>query len=226
MVEGVLLREATARAAAVAEDVALRGAFPLAVPRPGLRVRVLGRDRAEVDVSDGQTVTLSRRHSELLVLMALRPEGLTAEEVAIATHGDFGKPVTARAELSRLRRILGRRLLAEPYRLDAPPRADFLAAEQLAGAGALSAALDAYPGPLLPRSEVPLIVEAREALDQRVRQAVLRAGDADLLDRWVHSAAGRDDLEAGRRLLAALADDDERRPAALSHLRRLVADGR
>jgi hypothetical protein len=225
MVEGVLLREANAQAAAVAEDVALRGAFPLAVPRPGLRVRALGRDRAEVDVRDGQTVTLSRRHSELLVLLALRPEGMSAEEVAIATHGDFGKSVTARAELSRLRRILGRRLLAEPYRLDAGPRADFLLARDLAETGALTAALDAYPAPLLPRSEVPLIVEAREALDHRVRQAVLRADDADHLHRWVHSAAGRDDLEACRRLLAALPDDDDRRPAALSHLRRLVLDG-
>src|SRR3954452_10908643 len=222
MAEGVLLREATLRAAEAREDVAARGAFPVAVPRPGVRVRALGRDRAEVQLSEGETVTLSRRHSELLVLLSLRPEGLTAEEVAIATHGDFGKPVTARAELSRLRRVLGRRLLAEPYRLAAPPRADFLAAGELAGAGALAAALDAYPGPLLPRSEPPLVVEAREALDHRVRQAILRAGDHDLLHRWIHCAAGRDDLEACRRLVAALPDDDDRRPAALSHLRRLV----
>jgi hypothetical protein len=224
MVEGVLERDALARAARIQEDAAARGAFPVAVPRAGLRLRALGRDRAEVDVADGRAVRLSRRHSELLVLLALRPEGMTAEEVAIATHGDFGKPVTARAELSRLRRILGRRLLAEPYRLDLPPRADFLTAGELAGAGALSAALDAYPGPLLPRSELPLVVEAREALDHRVRQAILRDGAPDLLHRWVHSAAGRDDLEACRRLLAALSEDDDRRPAALSHLRRLVLE--
>ncbi|MCW2982863.1 MAG: diguanylate cyclase, partial [Conexibacter sp.] len=88
--------------------------------------------------------------------------------------------------------------------------------------GALSAALDAYPGPLLPRSELPLIVEAREALDHRVRSAVLRADDPQLLHRWIHSAAGRDDLAACRRLVAQLPEDDDRRPAALSHLRRLV----
>jgi transcriptional regulator of acetoin/glycerol metabolism len=227
MVEGVLAREAAAREAAAREDAALRGAFPVAVPRPGLRVRALGRDRAEVEVSGGETVTLSRRHSELLVLLALRPEGMTAEEVAIATHGDFGKPVTARAELSRLRRILGRRLLAEPYRLDAPARADFLTAQQRAASSEsrLDTLLDAYPGPLLPRSETPLIVEAREALDFRIRQAILRSGTTHHLHRWVHSAAGRDDLEACRRLLAALPEDDDRRPAALSHLRRLVQDG-
>jgi hypothetical protein len=158
----------------------------------------------------------------LMILLALRPEGMSAEEVAIATHGDFGKPVTARAELSRLRRILGRRLLAEPYRLDAAPRADFLTAGELAGAGALHAALDSYPGPLLPRSELPLIVEARESLDHRMRSAILRSGAADLLHRWVHSAAGRDDLQACRQLVAILPQDDDRRPAALSHLRQLV----
>ncbi len=222
MVEAVLLREAAQRAAREAEQART---FALA-PRPraaaaGLALRVLGRDRAEVDLGD-QTVTLSRRHSELMVLLALRPEGMSAEEVAIATHGDFGKPVTARAELSRLRRILGLRLLAEPYRLDTPPRADFLTAGELAGAGALHAALDAYPGPLLPRSELPLVVEARESLDHRVRSAILRSGTPDLLHRWVHSVAGRDDLQACRRLVAMLGEDDDRRPAALSHLRRLV----
>jgi hypothetical protein len=158
----------------------------------------------------------------LMVLLALRPEGMSAEEVAIATHGDFGKPVTARAELSRLRRILGRRLLAEPYRLGAAPRADFLTAGAFAGAGALHAALDIYPGPLLPRSELPLIIEARESLDHRMRSAILRSGAAELLHRWVHSAAGRDDLQACRQLVATLPQDDDRRPAALSHLRQLV----
>ena len=177
MVEAVLLREAAERAAREAERARTFALAPR--PRavaPGVALRVLGRDRAEVDLG-GQTVTLSRRHSELMVLLALRPEGMTAEEIAIATHGDFGKPVTARAELSRLRRILGRRLLAEPYRLDAPPRADFLIAAELAGARApCDAALDAYPGPLLPRSELPLVIEARESLDHRVRSAILRSG--------------------------------------------------
>jgi hypothetical protein len=226
MVEGVLARDAVERSARPVGRQ--RATFPIAaVPRagaaPALRVRALGRDRALVDLGAGHgPVPLSRRHSELLVLLALRPEGMTAEEVAIATHGDFGKPVTARAELSRLRRVLGSRLLAEPYRLAAAPRADFLTARELAGAGALAAALDAYPGPLLPRSELPLVVEAREALDHQVRSRILRSRDPALLHRWVHGAAGRDDLEACRALVATLPADDDRRPAALSHLRRLA----
>jgi hypothetical protein len=215
MVEGVLAADAAQRAARRREPVR---SFALATTAaPGVRIEALGRDRAVVS-----GVELSRRHSELMVLLALRPEGMSAEEVAIALYGDFGKPVTARAELSRLRRVLGARLLAEPYRLAATPRADFQAADELAGAGVLGAALDAYPGPLLPRSEVPLVVEAREALDHRMRSAVLRSGDPTLLDRWVHSAAGRDDLEACRRLVGVLGADDDRRARALSHLRRLV----
>jgi hypothetical protein len=219
MAEGVLARRAAEGAARRAEPVRSVAIAPTAV---GLRIQALGRDRAVVSGPGlpGE-VALSRRHSELLVLLALRPEGMTAEEIAIALYGDFGKPVTARAELSRLRRVLGARLLAEPYRLAAPPRADFLTAGELAGAGRLAAALAIYRAPLLPRSEVALVVEAREGLDHRVRSAVLRSEEAGLLDRWVACAAGRDDLEACRRLVAALPAYDDRRPAALSHLRRL-----
>ncbi|HET6509826.1 MAG TPA: GAF domain-containing protein [Baekduia sp.] len=201
-------------AARMVEAVLAQRPVILPASTQGVSLRVLGRDRAEVTLAGGRTVTLSRRHSELMVLLALRPDGMTAEEIAIALYGDFGKPVTARAELSRLRRILGGALLAEPYRLAAPPRADFLAVT--------ATDVAAYPGPLLPRSEVPLVVEAREALDHRVRSAVLRSGDPALLERWVTCAAGRDDLEAARRLVGRLAPDDVRRPAALSHLRRLV----
>jgi hypothetical protein len=221
MVEGVLARRSAEGAARQVEPA--RSSWAIAPASAGVRLEALGRDRALVSGA-GLTgpIELSRRHSELLVLLALRPEGMSAEEVAIAMHGDFGKPVTARAELSRLRRVLGARLLAEPYRLAAPPRADFLAAGELAGAGRLAAALAAYPAPLLPRSEVPLIVEAREALDHRIRSRLLRAADPSLLHRWIQHPAGRDDLEACRRLLTLLAPDDDRRPTALSHLRRLA----
>jgi hypothetical protein len=209
MVEGVLAAQPPARFAPVA---------PAA-----LALEVLGRDRALAGVGPGRTVELSPRHSELLVLLSLRPEGMTAEELAIATHGDFGKPVTARAELSRLRRVLGPLLLlAEPYRLARVPEADFLRAGALLARGRVHEALAAYPGPLLPRSEVPLVIEAREALDGRMRSVVLRSGDPTLLHRWVTGPAGRDDLEAARALVAVLGPADDRRAAALSHLRRLV----
>jgi len=71
-----------------------------------LTLRALGRSRAEAWV-DGERLGLSPRHGELLGLLALRPEGLTAEEVALELYGDASKRVAARAEMSRLRRALG-----------------------------------------------------------------------------------------------------------------------
>ena len=90
---------------------------------PRLELAVLGRDRADVRL-DGEPVHVSLRHSELLVLLAEQPAGMTAEQLALRLHGDDGKPVTARAEISRLRRILPGCVEADPYRLAADVASD------------------------------------------------------------------------------------------------------
>lgn len=185
-----------------------------------VRAAALGADRAVVTV-DGEAVELSRRHSEILILLSQRPEGMTAEQLALELYGDFGKPVTARAELSRLRRVLGDAIEAKPYRLVRPLLGDFAEVEGLAASGRAREALRRYPGPLLPGSEVPLVVELRRRLDEQVRQAALDSGDADLLGAWLQNPSGRDDVEACRRLAHALDPADPRRVAALSRLRRL-----
>jgi hypothetical protein len=118
---------------------------------------------------------MSPRHSEILALLALHPEGLTGEELAGQIYGANPKAVTIRAEMSRLRRLLGCLLLAHPYRLAADVEADFLEVERLARAGDLDAAARRYGGPLLPRSRVPGIVEARERLERALRMDALAA---------------------------------------------------
>ncbi len=117
-----------------------------------LVLRALGRSRAEAWVG-GERVPLSPRHGELLVLLALRPEGLTAEELALELYGDASKRVAARAEMSRLRRVLGWRLAAGPYRLRGDVGADFLETDVRAAA------------PLLPSSSAPSVVAARRRLE-------------------------------------------------------------
>jgi hypothetical protein len=120
-----------------------------------LTLRALGRSRAEAWV-DGERVALSPRHGELLVLLALHPGGLSAEDVARELYGDASKRVAARAEMSRLRRALGWRLGAGPYRLRGDVLADFLdGPDGNATAG----------GPLLPGSSAPAIVAARRRLE-------------------------------------------------------------
>lgn len=190
--------------------------------RGSLRIRTLGRSEAALTV-DGRDVTLSRRHSEILVLLALRPEGLTDAEVAAELYGVDGRPVSARAEISRLRRDLGSVLTTSPYRLCRPLTADFQEVAGLVRRGDLDAALRSYPGPLLSRSRVPAIVEQREALEYSLRGALLAAHDPDLLLRWLDHPSGRDDLHACRVLLGMLGQDEPRRAIVTGRLRRLCA---
>jgi hypothetical protein len=133
--------------------------------RPRLRIRALGRRRAVLEQIGG-TAELSPRHSEILTLLALHPEGLSGEELAVEIHGAAAKAVTIRAEMSRLRRRLGCLVTANPYRLVADVDADFLEVERLLRTGDLDAATRAYRGPLLARSTVPGIVAARERLER------------------------------------------------------------
>ncbi len=206
-------------------------------PRTGLSASFLGRDAALVGTADGggtqsgggpaaRGVTLSPRHSEIFCLLALAPEGMGAERLALELYGDFGKPVTARAELSRLRRALPGTIVANPYRLAVELRDDRAEVEELLAAGRLAEALDRYPGPLLPGSEAPLVVEARQRLDDGLREAILASGSGELLAAWLRNPSGEEDVEACRALVARLDGADPRRPAAVSRLRRLLSPGR
>jgi hypothetical protein len=59
---------------------------------------------------------LTPRHAEILFLLALHREGMTAAALAEALFGNQRRVVTVRAELSRLRRHLGGLLDHQPYR--------------------------------------------------------------------------------------------------------------
>ncbi|MFG2602151.1 transcriptional regulator [Streptomyces sp. NPDC048514] len=161
----------------------------------------LGRDEAEL-VRCGRRMRLSRRHSELLVLLSRHPEGLTGDELLCALYADESvTPVTLRAELARLRRLLGPGSLASrPYRLTAAVDSDVTVVERRLRAGALTAAAEAYTGPLLPGSQAPAIVRLRERIAGGLRAALIAHGDPDLLADWAHAVWGEDDVEVWRAL--------------------------
>lgn len=188
----------------------------------------LGQDEALL-VTGGRTLRLGRRHSEIMVLLAHHPEGLSGEELAIALYEDESvSPVTLRAEISRLRGLLGSSApLSRPYRTAGPLDADFTALTRHLAAGAVSAALHHYPGPLLPASTAPGIVRLRRRIEEQARAAVIARADAGLLTDWVCSPWGADDPDAWRALAAAL--PAEGRPAALARVhaldRELAAPG-
>src|SRR5262245_33255665 len=60
---------------------------------------------------------LSRRHAEILLALAeAGPEGRSAAELSEDLFADRSRLVTVRAEMSRLRRLVGSVLLSNPYR--------------------------------------------------------------------------------------------------------------
>ncbi|GAA4924001.1 GAF domain-containing protein [Actinoplanes utahensis] len=206
---------ALVRATALAAEAYLRGSEPV---RQQPRVAALGRDEAVLALGS-RRIRVKRRHSELLVLLTVHPEGRTGDQLGIDLYGDDINPVTIRAELSRLRRILGAELLdSRPYRLRAGVETDFGAVTRLLEAGRTADALAAYPGPLLPASDAPGIVRLRRLLDDRLRAALLESGDRRLLRTWLNSSWGSDDLDLWE-AYAALTPADPlaaRRVAALT----------
>lgn len=188
-----------------------------------VRLSALGRNEALLTVA-GRALRLSRRHSEILVALARRPEGIGGDELLIELYEDESvTPVTLRAELSRLRRLLGPDLLlSRPYRLASPVDADFDTVARRLASGAVASALSAYAGPLLPGSQAPSVVRLRRRLDDSLRAALIARGDPGLLADWASSPWGEDDLPAWRAL--AEAAPAAQRPALLARARTLDAE--
>lgn len=189
--------------------------------RLSLQVKVLGRDRAEVRIGGVQPLRLSRRQSEVLVLLGASPQGLTGERLALALYGEDGNPLSARAEVSRLRRVLGDWVLAEPYRVQPGASCDIATLRRLLSDSRTTEALGAYPGPLLPRSDAPGVIDLRNEIDDWVRRSVMSADDPEALWRWLSTPSGAEDMPAWKRFLANLEADDGRRGLAAARLARL-----
>ncbi|GHE38531.1 transcriptional regulator [Streptomyces longispororuber] len=169
----------------------------------GLGLTALGRDEALVLVG-GRKRRLSRRHSEIMVLLARHPEGLSGDELLCALYEDESvTPVTLRAELTRLRHVLGPEVLrSRPYRLAVPVTSDVDVVERRLGCGAVTAAFSVYAGPLLPGAQAPAVVRLRRRLADQMRAALITRGDPDLLADWVHAPWGEEDMEVWRALAA------------------------
>ncbi len=186
-----------------------------------LRLSFLGRDQPLATL-DGRDLVLGMRHAEILAVLALNERGVSAERLATALYGESGNPVTARAEIHRLRTQLGEQVVrTRPYRLSAEVEADFLRVTTLLRRGAVAEAIEAWPGPLLPRSDAPAIREEREEQLAVLRRAAMNTEGAEAL--WTLNERLPDPDAA---VLQALADrlptTDLRHAATTARLHRLL----
>jgi hypothetical protein len=132
------------------------------------RLALLGKDRATL-TTPSATHRLTTRHSEIVALLSLNPDGLDARTLSRLLYGEAGHEVAVRAELHRLRDILGPGLATRPYRL-IDIDADVEALQRRLADRHSPAALDDDSGRLLPGSTVRAIVVARERLAAPVRE--------------------------------------------------------
>jgi hypothetical protein len=168
-------------------------------PVPRASVEALGRPDCQLTLG-GKRLRLSPRHSEILVILVDHPDGLTGDELAVELYRDDVSGSTTRAELTRLRNLLGDDLLdSRPYRLRTELSCDWLTVRHAIESGRPGVALRAYRGPLLPHSDSPGVVRRRERLERQLRAALLAAGEVDLIAAWTRSRWGADDLDMWRR---------------------------
>jgi hypothetical protein len=188
--------------------------------RTTLRLELLGRHNLSARVGAGRPLRLGVRQAEILALLALHPSGMTCDQLTLELYGEEGNPISTRAQMSRLRRLLGAIVAARPYRLLADVTADFLEVESALASGDTETALRIHRAPLLSESEAPGLVQARNELEGAVRRAAMARGP-DALWSWLESESGRDDIWALEHYIRASSADDPRRALAASRLRAL-----
>ena len=195
-------------------------------------LRVLGRDRARLEVtgSDGErSVELSARHAEILLLLAVHRQGLSAERLAELVYGEGSSPDTLRPEMVRLRKALERvwpALVPEsrPYRLPVPLETDAQDVLSLLDRGAHRVALSAYRGPVLPDSTAPGVEEYRESVRSTLRETMRTEASVDVLLSYAEIPEGADDAEILRLCLELLPARSPKRAGLVSRIERLEQD--
>lgn len=193
-----------ATALAVEGRIGLHSSPAAVNPLSDPRIEVLtGRPCWKATDSQGNRLVapLTRRHAEMLLLLSRHDTGLSAEEFAVLLDERDLDPVTVRAEMSRLRRIVGANIIrSSPYRLCRPVVSDIDTVLKALTLGEVAYALSHYSGPLLPRSQSPVISELRNELSRTIRDAVVASGDVNLLRRWLKLPDARNDAAAWRAL--------------------------
>ncbi|GAA2183681.1 hypothetical protein GCM10009785_28310 [Brooklawnia cerclae] len=184
-----------------------------------VRLRVLGPGAPTIEIGE-RTIQLTPRRAEILVLLAMHPEGMSAEQLAQEVYGDDGNAVAIRAEVFRIRKDLGGHLASAPYRFTTKVDMDAGHICDLLTHGRVLEAIAEYTGPMLPQATSLAVELARGELHESLRRAVLAAGLGEL-SAWCGNPAGQQDTEALRALIGGLPAQSAQIPLLEARLRRL-----
>ena len=157
---------------------------------------------------DNAPLKLAPQAADILALLAFNKQGLSLEQLMLLLYGDEGSRGALKVALSQLRKQVP--ISHQPYRLEVPYQADFLALQDLLLEGRVRRAVNLYRGPLLPDSEAPGVVEARDAAEEALRQAALLSNDPEALAALAEKMPT--DLELWEAVEEALHKSDPRFP--------------
>lgn len=170
----------------------------------------------------GRKIRLSRRHSDIIAVLADQTDGLSADQLAVEAYDIDVALSSMRAQVTRLRNLFGDGVLdSRPYRFDVEVRCDWLEVLELLRARRVGEAVRRYHGPLLPNSDSPGVVSRRQAIERELTRALLRSDDPNLLASATQTRWGCDNLELWERQLALLPVTSPLRAATTHEVARL-----
>lgn len=200
-----------------------------AKPTRRATLHVLGRDKARLETEtdlEESVIDLSARHAEILLMLAVHRQGLSAERLSELVYGPGASADTLRPEMVRLRKVLEKHapgLVPEsrPYRLRVALETDAQDVLSLLDRGAHRVALTAYRGPVLPESTSPGVEEFRETVRAALREVMLSEASLDVLLAYADIPEGQADAAALRLALEMLPARSPRRGGLVSRIERL-----
>lgn len=195
-------------------------------------LRVLGNERAYLCVEGDATSVLTplgARHSEILLMLVVHRQGLSAERLTELVYGEGASIDTLRPEMVRLRKVLAKiapfiELESRPYRLKPAIESDAHHVLSLLDRGAHRVALAAYSGDALAGSVASGVEEFRNTVRTALREALIAEASAEVLLEYADTDAGRDDLEVLQLALELLPPRSPKRSLLVTRSERLAAE--
>ena len=164
----------------------------------------------------GHQVRLTHRQTEIALILALRPAGVSLAQLHADLYGDEAvEMATLKAEVSHLRAILGGRVSRTPYRLLGSVGVDALELLEDLNKARIAEAVTRFTGPLLPWSESPRIVRLARTVEVALRDAVLASDDYE--SALALAAHMEEDTELADHILKILPPGDGRRHILRGH---------